>query len=368
MSDPTVPDLPRLPPAWAVRVLQALRNAVGRLHRTLTPPPVAILEGLTGVTVNKSVGLAAELDVAEHLADGPKDLPALARLTGTHAESLGRVMRALVGLGFFRVDRQGRFANNATSDLLRDGHPQSMRDFVLFFSSPWVWEIFAHGRHAVRTGESGVLAGHGVSLFEHLARHPELGERFDRAMAGSSRANAAVLAERFDFSRFLRVCDVGGGTATNLCEILDHNAHLEGLLFDTPVVAERAAKVLEDRGLAERSRSVGGDFFAAVPRSCDLYMFQAVLHDWSDEECVRILVRVREAAPEGRVLVLESIRPEHLGYDFSKLVDVWMLMATGSGRERSAREFDEIFVRAGYRVVDRSVLPTLFHALELAPA
>ena len=242
-----------------------------------------------------------------------------------------------------------------------------MRDFVLFFSSPWVWELFSHGRHAVRTGESGVVAGHGVPFFEHLERQPELGERFDRAMAGSSRANAAVMADRFDFSRFRRVCDVGGGTATNLCEVLARNPHLEGLLFDTPVVAERAAKVLEDRGLAERARAVGGDFFLAVPRSCDLYMFQAVLHDWNDEECVRILTRVREAAPQGRVLVLESIRPEHSGYDFTQLVDVWMLMATGSGRERSAREFEELFLRAGYRVVDRSVLPTLFHAVELAP-
>ncbi|MDJ0847494.1 MAG: methyltransferase [Myxococcota bacterium] len=368
MNPAPSPELPPMPPAWAVRVLQALRNAVGRLHRLLTPPPVAILEGLTGITVNKAVGIAAELDLAEHLADGPKDLPALARVTATHADSLQRVMRALVGLGFFRVDRAGRYANNGTSELLRDGHPQSMRDFVLFFSSPWVWELFSHGRHAVRTGESGVVAGHGVPFFEHLERQPELGERFDRAMAGSSRANAAVMAERLDFSRFRRVCDVGGGTATNLVEVLLANPHLEGLLFDTPAVAERAAKVLEDRGLGERARAVGGDFFASVPRACDLYMFQAVLHDWNDEECVRILGRVREAAPQGRVLVLESIRPEHAGYDFTKLVDVWMLMATGSGRERSTREFEELFVRAGYRLVGRSVLPTLFHAMELEPA
>ena len=184
-------------------------------------------------------------------------------------------------------------------------------------------------------------------------------------MAATSRVNAAALALRFDFSSYFRVCDVGGGTGTNLREILDRNAHLEGVLFDVPSVAERAAKALADTGLRNRSRVVSGDFFESVPEACDLYMFQAVLHDWGDEECLRILGRVRAAAPEARVLVLESILPEGRDYDFTRLVDVWMLLAMGSGCERTSAEFHALFARAGYRIVRTLSLPTLFQVMEL---
>jgi multifunctional cyclase/dehydratase/O-methyltransferase len=328
---------------------------------------VALLEGLAGCVVNKCLGVAAELDLAEHLEGGGLDPATLARITGTDPDALERLLRALVGLGCFRVDRGGRYANNAVSELLRRDHPQSLRDFVLFFSSPWTWGLFAHAPHAVRTGESGVIAAHGAAFFEQLRREPELGERFDRAMAGSSRVNAAALATRFDFSRFRRVCDVGGGTGTNLREILRASPRLEGVLFDAPEVAERAAKELEAHGLGERCRAVGGDFFQELPGTCDLYLLQAVLHDWNDDACVRILTRVREAAPRAHVLVLESIRPAHRGHDFTKLLDVWMLLATGGGRERTRAEFRSLFGRAGYRLARASSLPTLFLAMELEP-
>ncbi len=359
-------DLPKLPPAWIVRGLQGLRNRVSDVHRAMTPPPVAILEALAGIVANKALGVVAELDIAEHLSGGPRGVGELARACGADANSLDRILRALVGLGFFRVERDGRYANNPASELLRAGHGQSMRDFVLFFSSPWVWELFTHAPFATRTGKSGVVETHGCGFFTYLHRHADIGPRWDRAMASSSRVNAAILAGHFDFSDYGRVCDLGGGTGTSLCEMLHRNPHLRGVLFEVPIVAERARATIENAGLSDRAEIVGGDFFEHVPGGCDLYSLQAVLHDWNDDECVQILARIREVEPQASVLVLESVRPEHDRYDFTKLVDVWMLLAVGSGGERSVAQWEALFERAGYAVARRRPLPTLFEAFELS--
>ena len=368
MSDPLeLAPIPQLPPAWISRIAQALRNAVGRLHQLLTPPPVAIMEGLTGPILSKSLAVAVELEIAEHLRAGPLEISALAEKCDALPETLARVLRTLCCLGFFRERRDGRFSNNSSSRYLLADHPQSLRNFVLFFGSPWIWRLFQHLPESTRTGASGASIALGKNFFQYVESHPELRDSFQRAMAASAGLNAAMLATQFDFKACFRICDMGGGTGTSLRAILSHNAHLMGVLYDLPGVIELAEKEMDKSELGVRMALCAGNFFESAPEGCDLYLFQAVLHDWNDEECVQILRTLRHRAPTSRVLVVESLIPEGRGYDFSKLVDVWVLLATGGGRERTLRECDDLFRRAGYRTKNSFSLPTLFTVMELEP-
>jgi len=81
-----------------------------------------------------------------------------------------------------------------------------------------------------------------------------------------------------------------------------------------------------------------------------------IIHDWNDEQCVRILELCRAAmAPAGRVLVIEHVVPRGNQPDFSKMLDINMLIGPG-GRERTREEFASLFGRAGLRL--RTVYPT----------
>ena len=81
---------------------------------------------LLGHVVARAVQAAAELDLANHLKEGGKDCAELATLCGSHAPTLSRLMRMLVSIGVF-AESEGRFSNNAMSELLRSDVPQSMR-------------------------------------------------------------------------------------------------------------------------------------------------------------------------------------------------------------------------------------------------
>jgi hypothetical protein len=164
------------------------------------------------------------------------------------------------------------------------------------------------------------------------------------------------------------VCDVGGGTGTLLAGILTAQPQLHGTLLDLPAVVAKADATLHEAGVADRVTVVAGDFFTSVPSGCDRYLLQAIVHDWDDESCVQILSNVRRAMPPGgRALVLEQELPRHGGWHLAKALDLEMLVDTGAGRERTRKEFEALFARAGLRVTRRGALPVLT-IFELAAA
>lgn len=359
----------RIPPAWVIRPLLAVRNGVGRIHRAMVPPDVSIFERALGIVDTKAMVVAAELGIADALAEGPRNAVDLANEVDAEADALERLLRYLVGRGVFRRRRDGRFANNATSDRLRAHHPASLRPWVRFYGAPWHVAIWNELEHSVRTGRGGTAEAFGHEFWDYVTHeNPAAGQVFDEAMEAASRVQLAAVAKRYDWPADARVCDVGGGTGTLLAAIVRAHPDIDGVLFDLPEVVAKAGPVLDAAGVGDRIEVVGGDFFAAVPAECDRYVLQAIVHDWDDDSCVRFLTRCREAlAEDGRVLVLEFVMPDHDGDALVKALDLEMLVDTGKGRERTRAEFDALFARAGLRI-RRIVKIALTQVFELEPA
>jgi hypothetical protein len=322
----------------------------------MVPPEVALLESTLGVIDTKTLHVIAELGVADHLAAGPMAVDALAAACAADADALSRILRYLVGRGFFRRTRDGRFANNKRSDVLRDSEP-SARAWARFFGSDWHVSSWNRLDHSARTGGAAAEAALGRPFWDYLTDvNPSAGAVFDAAMESVSSVQMGVVARKYNWAACTRVCDVAGGTGTLLSAILAAHPALAGVLFDLPAVVAKSGPVLTAAGVADRVEVVGGDFFVAVPDGCDRYVLQAIVHDWDDESCVRFLSRCREAmTSNGRVLVLETIMPTHDGDHFAKAIDLEMLVDTGAGRERTRDEFDALFSKAGLRV--RTVIP-----------
>ena len=350
----------RLPPAWVLRPILATRNAVARLHDACGPPELLLMERTLGVLDTAALATAAELGVADALAKGPADAATLAGVVGADDDALERLLRYLGARGVFRRRRDGRWANTRASALLGSSHPGSLAAWARFFGSPWHLALWGELAHAVRTGDAAAAA-FGRPFWEQLTEHdPDAGTLFAAAMAAVSRLQVEALAARRDFATCREICDVGGGTGTLLAGILAAHPRVRGTLFDLPAVVADAGPVFEAAGVADRVEVVGGDFFSSVPEGRDRYLLQAIVHDWDDESCVRILGNIRRSmAPGGQVLVLEQELPQHAGWHPAKALDLEMLVDTGGGRERTRAEFEALFARAGLRVRRRQALPVV---------
>jgi hypothetical protein len=79
-------------------------------------------------------------------------------------------------------------------------------------------------------------------------------------------------------------------------------------------------------------------------------VLSAILHDWNDEDAVRILRSCRRSIPNhGRLLVLELVAPEESHPHPAWLIDLIMLVMNG-GRERTAGQWRELLATGGFRL------------------
>ena len=164
--------------------------------------------------------------------------------------------------------------------------------------------------------------------------------------------------------------DVGGGEGRLLSAILGAHPALRGVIFDQPHVVGGAEQGLRDGGVADRCTIVGGDFFQSVPAGADLYLLKWIIHDWEDDDAVKILSNCARAMdPAGRVVLAEIVIGAANSGDDGPLLDVHMMVLPG-GRERTEAEFAQLFAAAGLRltrVIVTSGIMCLLEA-ELAPA
>jgi hypothetical protein len=315
-----------------------------------------MLELITGYWVSQLVFVAAQLGVADALAQGPLAVDALARRVGAHAPSLRRVLRALAAHGVFAERADGRFATTPLAATLRAGVAGSLRDFARMIVEDYNWAAWGRLLHAVRSGERPFDHVHGKPAFEWLRENPEHERVFAASMASISGTENAAVARAYPFGSLGTLVDVGGAHGHLLGAILRRYRELRGILFDQPQVVEaaRASEFLAEFG--DRCEVRGGSFFDGVPAGADGYLMKYILHDWDDATALRILSRCRDAmAPGGRVLVAEHVLRPGNGRDWGKLLDINMLVVPG-GQERTRGEFRDLFARAGLKLA--RVVPT----------
>ncbi|CAM5636469.1 O-methyltransferase [Streptomyces avidinii] len=302
--------------------------------------------------------------IADHLAEGPRTAEELAARTATHGPSLHRILRLLAVRGLFREDERGAFGLTQEGQGLRTDLPDSRHPAVLMFTDPMFRRSADGLTDTLRTGRPGFTEAYGASFFEYLAKSPEDRATFDAGMATLSGPVDELVAQSYDFPPGSRVVDVAGGRGGLLRAILTRDPTLTGVLFDQPVTV--AEHVLNGPGMSGRYEIEGGDFFVTVPAGGDFYVLKHILHDWNDEDVLRILGSVRRAATAGaRLLVVDSVLPEPSAPHPGVEVDIVMLMIL-RGRERTAGEFEGLLARAGFRaerVLATPSLPSIVEAV-----
>jgi orsellinic acid C2-O-methyltransferase len=327
---------------------------------TQLPPPVVLYQLASAHYLSQALYVAAELGIADLLADGPQTHEMLAAKTVTHASSLRRVLRLVVAAGVFAEGADGRFELTPVGSFLRSG-PGSFRATARLFGGPMVWQVWGDLLNTVRTGEPAFRRVFGTDSFGYFADDPEEAAVFDEAMSTFTGMISGAVAAAYDFSSMRSVVDVGGGEGTLLTGILRAYSNLRGAVFDLPRLADGARRQIATVGLADRYEFVGGDFFEAVPAGFDAYLLKHVIHDWDDAHAVRILETCRRAmGPEAKLLIVEGVYPPRVdGSQESRGAaanDVNMLVCTG-GRQRSEVEFRELYAAAGFRLT--RIVPTM---------
>jgi hypothetical protein len=310
---------------------------------------------LFGAALSRALCTIAELGIADQINSGsPQSVELLARATGTHERSLYRILRFLASHGIFQEKGKRQFDHTPLSHCLRGDAESSFRPAAQWFHQ--IYPLWDGLHHSAITGESGFNKVFGRPLFEYLGTHSDLAPIFDAAMPAIHGHETTAMLEAYDLSAIHLLADIGGGNGSLLGAVLQHYPKLKGILFELGHVVGRAGNNLKAYGVDDRCSVIEGNFFESVPSGADTYLFRHIIHDFTDEQSVRILNNCRKVIPNnGKLLIVDAVVPTGNEPSLAKDFDMVMLVLPG-GIERTEEEYRLLLKQAGFQL--SSITPT----------
>lgn len=297
------------------------------------------------------------------LQEAPQSATALCQTTGARVEKVERLLLFLESLGFFKHDTATGLWENTELGLRLIGsspHPS----FILSGASSSL-KAYSKFYESLSSEETCFELAHGLSFFEYLQQNPVENGEFNEGMKVYTEHVLTEIIQNIDFTGSRKLLDVGGGIGTLLCAVLEKQPFLTGGLLELPQVLEQAREFISQRGMTEKVSLLSGDFFEEVPQGYDAIMMKAILHDWDDDKCVKLLKNCREALEVGDKLVIIDIVVDRASplYAAQRVADVGM-MCTAGGKERTNEEFQGLLGSTGFSLVkvERAGLVSLLYS------
>ncbi|XP_021736732.1 desmethylxanthohumol 6'-O-methyltransferase-like [Chenopodium quinoa] len=280
---------------------------------------------------------------------------------------LARVMRMLVRKKIFTVDYNNTsgeeivplYGLTTTSMWLLHDQDLSLAPMFLTFTHPWIISAWFEISRSIKEGGTPFEKAYGQSFWERAAEDPEFNTMFNTGMAAATKPalDAVVKGYKDGFSELKgTLIDVGGGIGRMIAKIVKAYPHIKGINLDLPHVVASAP---QHPGVTH----VGGDMFKEIPNA-DAIIFKSILHDWTDEHCLKILKNCKKAVSQskGKVIIVDVIlNPDGKGLFDDAVIgcDLWLMADCVGGKERTEEEWRKLLKEAGFTTLNVIRLPTI---------
>ncbi|MDR7133313.1 hypothetical protein J2X06_000497 [Lysobacter niastensis] len=311
-----------------------------------TPTPARIMQIGMGFWPAKVLLSAVELGVFTALGPKARTGRELQEALALHPRANPDFFDALLALGFLERDGDGeaaRYRNTPETALFLDRtSPQFLGGF-LEMANARLYRFWGDLSEALRTGSPQNEVKHsGAPMFVELYSKPERLEQFMDAMSGISTGNFQALADKFDFSRYQTLCDVGGATGLLSILVASRHPHLQCISADLAAVTPIAQRRIAAAGLADRVEARSIDFFADPLPKADVITMGMILHDWNLEKKMHLIGAAYDALPPGGAFIvvenlIDDARRENA---FGLMMSLNMLIEFGDAFDFTGADFD----------------------------
>lgn len=317
--------------------------------------PSQIMQVGMGFWASKTLLSAVELELFTRLGGEAITATEIGERLGLHPRGIYDFLDTLVALGLLDRDGEGasgRYRNTDETSAFLDKNSPAYIGGILEMANARLYGFWGDLTEALQTGKPQNEIKHtGNAMFEELYSDEDRLEQFMNAMAGISLGPFQALAEKFNFSKYETLCDVGGATGQLSIVVAGHHPHLRCTSFDLPVVEPIAKRTIEAAGLSGRVRTVGGDFFADALPAADVITMGLILHDWDLEGKMHLVRAAYDALPDGGafIVVENLIDDERRENAFGLMMSLNMLIEFGDAFDFTGADFDGWCREVGFR-------------------
>ncbi len=327
---------------------------------TQQPNPSNIMQIGLGFWASKVLLTAVNAGLFTHLARKPLSLKEIKVLFNwncmdRHASDFLDTLYALKFLIREGIGENAIYSNTVDTDFFLDKQKPSYIGGILEMANNRLFRFWANLDDAMKTGKlQNEAANKGENLFEAIYKSPELTREFVHAMTGIQVGNFIAFANKFDFSNYKTLCDIGGAGAMLSIQVALLNPHISCNSFDLPPVKPVALENIAKFNLNERITTTIGDFFNDTFPKADVIVMGNILHDWSEERKLLLIKKAYDALPEGGAFVaienvIDNDRSQNV---FGLTMSLNMLIETEEGFDYTLSDFEKWAKQAGFKTVD----------------
>ena len=319
------------------------------------PNPSTILQTAFSFWSSKVLLTAVEFGLFTRLADSRLTGAELGSELKLHPRGIADFFDALVAMKFLGRDGDGpdaKYFNTPEGALYLDQASPRYIGGILVMLNARLFKFWHDLPEALRTGKPQNEIKHGQKgMFEELYSDLPRLEQFMGAMTGLSRLNFEAFAEKFDFTKFRTLCDVGGATGLLSIEAAKRHSHLKCTSFDLPEVESIAKKQIAAAGLENRIATAAGNFFKDPLPKADIITMGMILHDWNLEKKMHLIRAAYDALPPGGALVaiealIDDSRRENVQ---GLLMSLNMLIEFGDAFDYTGADFRKWCGEVGFK-------------------
>ncbi|GLT85064.1 hypothetical protein SLE2022_032660 [Rubroshorea leprosula] len=207
-------------------------------------------------------------------------------------------------------------------------------------------ESWFHLNDVILEGGIAFNRAYGMTAFEYPGIDQRFNMVFNQAMSNHTTWIMKKILDIYDGFEGVKVLvDVGGGIGVALSIITSKYPQIKGINYDLP-------HVLADAPTYPGVEHIGGDMFQSVPKGDAIFM-KWILHDWSDDHCLKLLTNCFEALPNGgKVIFVESLLPVVPDSSVSSNIvceqDLLMLTQNPGGKERTQAQYEALALKSGF--------------------
>lgn len=229
-----------------------------------------------------------------------------------HPRGTRDFLDALLSLGFLEREGDGDdplYRNTPeTAAFLNKEDPRYIGGILEMFNQR-LFEYWDGLDDALQTGRpQNEIKESGESMFDALFADQDKLEGFMEAMSGISKGNFMAFAQKFDFSDYDSMTDVGGALANMSRIVAKHHSHLSFTSMDLPPVTELARERIREDGLEDRIEAVSRNYYEDPIPEADLVTASLILHDLNLEEKRMLIEKIYDAVrPGGTFVAIDHI-------------------------------------------------------------
>ncbi|CRG83544.1 Demethylsterigmatocystin 6-O-methyltransferase [Talaromyces islandicus] len=344
-------------------------NTLNELQIEFQDPMEHIFGIYCSIVQVASIKIAVDLGLFRKLAalgkGSSRTVVQLSQDTGADPELLARILRFLASVRYVQEVGIDTYTAGKFTYILAHNHTEAAVVHVTGLMNPVLNstpDFLAETgyKNITDTAKTPFQKAFNTELkpFEWLPQHPKLFASMQVVMTSLQSSN---WTEGFDvFDKKIKslsatttrpseppfFVDVGGGYGHQCVQLLKKYPCLHGrlILEDLPEAIEKAERVDGIKYLTQ-------DFFEPqTVKAAKFYYMRRILHDWPDDDCVKIFKRLADAlGVDSKILLDEVVLPDTGAYWQSTLADLTM-MVSFAGAERTSRKWHEIADRAGLKI------------------